>query len=137
MDKRYKNANPLVTSWLSMRLTTNSIAMKTKLHHILLIIGTLFISSSVFAGNDILDDVKKAINRHIIFPVQHNTSAEGTVEVSFKIDDSGKVRVLSIESSSPDLMEYVLTKLEKIQLDSLEKNDGQTIRYRFVFKQQA
>ncbi|MDP4828281.1 MAG: hypothetical protein NWR73_11370 [Flavobacteriales bacterium] len=111
--------------------------MKTKLHHILLIVGTLFISSNVLAGNDILDDVKKAINRHVIFPVQNQTTSEGTVEVSFKIDDSGKVRVLSIESTSPDLMQYVLTKLEKIQLDSLEKNDGQTIRYRFVFKPQA
>lgn len=111
--------------------------MKQIIRHLLFLVVTMTITTAAFAGNDFLNDVKKAIYRTIIYPVQEQRTAEGTVEVSFKIDDSGKVRVLSIESTSPDLMKYVLNKLEKIRLDSLEQNDGQTIRYRFVFKPQV
>lgn len=81
--------------------------------------------------------VRRAIDKAIIFPVdQQGQELQGTVEVSFKIDDAGRVKVVNIESSNPELMDYVLDKLKKIKLDNARSN-GKTIRYRFVFKQQS
>ena len=39
---------------------------------------------------------------------------EGTVEVSFKIDGAGKVEILNINATSPQLADYVIKKLKKI-----------------------
>lgn len=62
---------------------------------------------------------------------------EGTVEVSFKIDASGRVEVLSINATSPQLADYVINKLKKIKLDKGDPQIGQVVKYRFVFKKQV
>lgn len=62
---------------------------------------------------------------------------DGVVEVSFKIDDLGKVQILNINSTSPQLSDYVIKKLGKIQLDEGTTKLGKVIKYRFVFKKQA
>lgn len=62
---------------------------------------------------------------------------EGTVEVSFKIDHQGKIEVLSMNATSPQLADYVLKKLKKVQLEKGDPQIGQVIKYRFVFKKQA
>lgn len=62
---------------------------------------------------------------------------EGTVEVAFKIDAQGKVNILNINASNPKLIDYVVKKLSKIQLDQGESQSGKVIKYRFVFKKQA
>jgi hypothetical protein len=62
---------------------------------------------------------------------------EGTVEVSFKIDGAGKVEILNINATSPQLADYVIKKLKKIQLEKGDPQIGQVIKYRFVFKKQA
>lgn len=82
--------------------------------------------------------VRKAVDRVMIFPSSAaGQEMQGTVEVSFTIDDSGKVKILNIESSSAELMDYVVKKLKKIRLDHTGDNNGQAIRYKFVFKQQT
>ncbi len=62
---------------------------------------------------------------------------DGTVEVSFRIDGTGKVEIISINATSPQLADYVIKKLNKIQLQKGDPQIGQVIKYRFVFKKQA
>jgi selenocysteine lyase/cysteine desulfurase len=62
---------------------------------------------------------------------------DGLVEVSFKIDVSGKIQIVHINSTSPQLTEYVVNKLSKIKLSNDTAPDGKVITYRFVFKKQA
>ncbi len=68
---------------------------------------------------------------------QEVKNLDGVVEVSFKIDGSGKVQILNIVSTSPQLSDYVIKKLDKIQLDQNNTQIGKVIKYRFVFKKQA
>ena len=65
------------------------------------------------------------------------SNLEGTVEVSFRIDDKGRVEILTIAASSPQLADYVIKKLNRIQLEKGDPQIGQVIKYRFVFKKQA
>ena len=62
---------------------------------------------------------------------------EGTVEVSFKINETGKVDILNIQSTNPELIDYVVRKLKQIDLNERQDIIGKTIHYRFVFKKQA
>jgi len=62
---------------------------------------------------------------------------DGLVEVSFKIDAAGKIQIVHINSTSPQLTEYVVKKLSRIKLDDNTGSNGKVITYRFVFKKQA
>jgi hypothetical protein len=62
---------------------------------------------------------------------------EGTVEVSFKIDRMGRVQIVNMNASNPQLADYVIKKLNKIKLNKSDTQDGKIIKYRFVFKKQA
>lgn len=62
---------------------------------------------------------------------------EGTVEVSFKIDGMGRVQIVNMNASNPQLADYVIKKLNKIKLNKSDTQDGKIIKYRFVFKKQA
>lgn len=72
-----------------------------------------------------------------IDPKDQEPNLDGVVEVSFKIDNLGKVQILNINSTSPQLSDYVIKKLGKIQLDEGTSQLGKVIKYRFVFKKQA
>jgi len=65
------------------------------------------------------------------------TSLHGEVEVSFKIGADGKANILNIKSENPDLVKYVRTKLNKIQLQKDDFNINEIITYRFIFKKEA
>ena len=66
-----------------------------------------------------------------------NKNLEGTVEVSFKINTDGEVDILNIQSTNPELIDYVVRKLKQIQLEDKNEIVGKTIHYRFVFKKQV
>lgn len=68
---------------------------------------------------------------------QQEPNLDGTVEVSFRIDTGGKVEILKINASHPQLADYVIKKLNKIQLEKGDPQIGQIIKYRFVFKKQV
>lgn len=68
-------------------------------------------------------------------PEQPNV--DGLVEVSFRVDNQGKIQIIHINSTSTQLTEYVVKKLSKIKLDPQAGDDGKVITYRFVFKKQA
>ncbi|MFM7106350.1 MAG: energy transducer TonB [Flavobacteriales bacterium] len=62
---------------------------------------------------------------------------DGYVEVSLKVDSSGQIQIISVESSSQYLSEYVIEKLRKTKLVSGNGEPGKVVKYRFVFKKQA
>lgn len=62
---------------------------------------------------------------------------EGTVEVSFKIQEDGKVEIVNIQANNPELIKYVVQKLKKIELDPGDQEIGKTVKYRFFFKKQT
>lgn len=62
---------------------------------------------------------------------------DGVVEVSFKIDSEGKIQILNINSTSPQLADYVIKKLSKVKLEQGSSQTGKVIKYSFVFKKQA
>lgn len=62
---------------------------------------------------------------------------DGVVEVSFKIDNEGRVEILTINSTSPQLADYVIRKLGKVKLEQGSSQTGKVIKYSFVFKKQA
>ncbi|MEZ4798594.1 MAG: hypothetical protein R2809_02220 [Flavobacteriales bacterium] len=68
---------------------------------------------------------------------QQEPNLDGTVEVSFRIDTGGKVEILKINATHPQLADYVIKKLNKIQLEKGDPQIGQIIKYRFVFKKQV
>jgi hypothetical protein len=70
-------------------------------------------------------------------PREQEPNLDGVVEVSFRLDNQGKVQILNINSTSPQLSDYVIKKLNKIQLDNTNPELGKIIKYRFVFKKQT
>jgi len=62
---------------------------------------------------------------------------QGEVEVSFKIGTDGRANILNINSANPALVNYVRTKLNKIQLQKDDINLDEIITYRFIFKDEV
>jgi hypothetical protein len=83
------------------------------------------------------DPIKRSQKENTKEEEQDEPNMDGVVEVSFKIDNEGKVQILNMNSTSPQLAEYVIKKLNKIQLQQGDSQVGKIIRYRFVFKKQA
>ena len=94
-------------------------------------------SMSAFSATQTItqDRSKRVIEKNV--PEDQEPNLDGVVEVSFKIDQLGKVQILNINSTSPQLSEYVIKKLSKIQLEEGNSQVGKVIKYRFVFKKQA
>ncbi len=106
-----------------------------KLINILLIILFLGIQSY---GQDSFTEIRKdTVDTPIVQKPVKETHAAGTVEVSFRIDEKGEVEIVNINSNNPELIDYVIKKLQKIKLDPSYKGIGKTIKYRFQFKKQA
>ncbi len=62
---------------------------------------------------------------------------DGVVEVNFRVDGLGKVQIVSINSTSPQLADYVIKKLEKVKIEQGSSEAGKIVKYSFVFKRQA
>lgn len=105
---------------------------------ILTLLALLSIPVQVFAWDDVRQPAKqRAKVQGVKNADEPDPNMDGIVEVSFKIDNLGKVQILNINSTSPQLADYVIKKLGKIQLQEGDSQIGKVIRYRFVFKKQA
>ncbi|MBL0315531.1 MAG: hypothetical protein IPP69_07010 [Flavobacteriales bacterium] len=111
--------------------------MKWNRSHMVLVAMFFMASLTVLAsGQSVVQEKnRKVIEKNI--PGEQEPNLDGVVEVSFKIDQLGKVQILNINSTSPQLSEYVIKKLSKIQLSEGNTQVGKVIKYRFVFKKQA
>jgi hypothetical protein len=59
------------------------------------------------------------------------------VDIRFKIDAQGKVQVVSVEASNAKLVDYVINKLQAIQLEPNLDEQDRIYRYKFRFKDQT
>jgi hypothetical protein len=106
-------------------LTTHSSNHKSFWASVMLTLFLALVSSEVLSQG-------KPVKTEIQQP-----NMDGLVEVSFKIDATGKIQIVHINSTSPQLTEYVVNKLSKIKLSNDTAPDGKVVTYRFVFKKQA
>ena len=80
--------------------------------------------------------VRKALDRFIISPPQHgDTKLYGAVVVEIGFDCSGRVTVLSLEGTNPELEAHVAARLGRIHLPNYAVSE-KTYTWRFVFKPQ-
>lgn len=105
----------------------------------LLFAKLLFATPSVIAGDIESRPIPLSGTQKVLSPSKEDPepNLDGIVEVSFKIDNEGKVQILNINSTSPQLADYVIKKLGKVQLEQGSSQIGKVIKYRFVFKKQA
>lgn len=87
-------------------------------------------------GQEVTETAKDSTQTPTQF-LQTPDRLKGIVEVSFRIDQEGKVDILEIKSNNPELIKYVAARLERIRLDPEEYQPGKTINYRFSFGLQA
>jgi hypothetical protein len=60
----------------------------------------------------------RALSRHLCFPLMERGDMTGKVYVSFNVDTEGHVQVIRCESVNARLREYVLRKLQRIDIGS-------------------
>lgn len=92
----------------------------------------LFVSiSSVQAQKP--NKLKKKINTYMSYPYLTQSNMDGEVAVSFSITPEGTVNVLKIDSSNPDLIPYVMRRLNKIAVPLNDITIGTTQSFIFNF----
>jgi len=133
----YSPTQNAVTLWLSNRLAfmSNSPRLK-KILATLWLITSIFLGSANLVSGVLKCDIKKTPQKTSNTDTS-NQALQGEVEVSFKIGLDGKANILDIQSENPNLVEYVKTKLNKIQLQKDDINLDEVITYRFIFKKEA
>jgi predicted lipase len=77
--------------------------------------------------------LKKKINTYMSYPYLAQQNMEGEVIVSFKITNEGTLDVLKIDSSNPNLIPYVMRRLNKIALPLNDITIGSTKSFKFNF----
>lgn len=77
--------------------------------------------------------LKKKINTYMSYPYLTQSNMEGEVAVSFSITPEGTVNVIKIDSSNPNLIPYVMRRLNKIELPLDDVTIGTTQSFIFNF----
>lgn len=103
--------------------------------------GDKLLSTSKSNANEI-EMLKKELNRELsknmVFPyLERELDMHGTVIATFVVDREGKLEVLDLKSTNPNLIDYVRGKLAKVDLK--DGNDGiwRKTSVRFVFKKEV
>jgi len=79
-------------------------------------------------------NLDRALNKHLSFPVLAKADMTGEVFVSFVIDKEGKVEVLAISSTNPELQDHVMRKLARIDIGENPDGIWKTTHMRITFK---
>jgi hypothetical protein len=102
--------------------------MKSRISRLLLVIATVLTMGYARAAEPVRmkheanDPVsleralERALNRHLCYPLMEKGDMSGKVQVSFNIDQEGKVQVISCTSANERLRAYVLRKLARIDV---------------------
>lgn len=79
-------------------------------------------------------NLERALNKHLAFPLTIKEKTTADVRVSLVIDQQGKVKVLECEGGNQALNDYVVRKLERIDVgenpDGIWKTTHLLIRFR-------
>ena len=92
--------------------------------------------SNVQAQNPNNSQLKKKINTYMSFPLLAEDEMIGEVAVSFNVTNKGKINVLKIDSSNPDLIPFVMRRLDKVVIPLNDATIGTTQSYIFNFKKE-
>ena len=116
------------------------------------IIRSLFLLATVFtmgytraaepfrmgkANNDnkIERSLERELNRHVIYPVMEDKKdMTGEVFVSFVVNTEGKLVVIDCTSANEQLRDYVMHRLERVDIGDNPNGVWKTTRMRFVFR---
>ena len=77
------------------------------------------------------------LNKHVVFPLNGDKHMDGAVLVSFVVDIEGRLKIVDSESTNPQLRDYVLGQLEKIDIGDNPNGTWRIERRRFVFRPEA
>lgn len=110
--------------------------------HLRKILSALWLTASIFIGSSgLVSSVLKCASEKNSQKTRNtetsNRALHGTVEVSFKIGLDGKANILNIKSGNLNLVKYVKSKLNKIELQKDNISLDEVITYRFIFKRDA
>ncbi|HOP42716.1 MAG: hypothetical protein R2810_02790 [Flavobacteriales bacterium] len=85
--------------------------------------------------NKIERSLERELNRHVIFPVmEEKKDMTGEVFVSFVVNTEGKLVVIDCNSANQELRNYVLRRLERVDIGDNPNGVWKTTRMRFVFR---
>ncbi|HPJ51590.1 MAG: hypothetical protein KDB75_04635 [Flavobacteriales bacterium] len=85
--------------------------------------------------NKIERSLERELNRHVIFPVmEEKKDMTGEVFVSFVVNTEGKLVVIDCNSANQELRNYVLGRLERVDIGDNPNGVWKTTRMRFVFR---
>jgi len=85
------------------------------------LIVALFISTmATFAGNG--SNINSVISKQLKIPKELKSSKlNEKVNVQFKIAEDGKATVMNVETSSPELKNYIMNQFPKMNFDSVSE----------------
>jgi Gram-negative bacterial TonB protein C-terminal len=79
-------------------------------------------------------ELDRQLDKYVTYPLlERNKRMDGEVLVSFVIDATGKVKVISAESENPELRDYVLRMLSKVDIGQNPDGSWKTTHVRFAF----
>ena len=85
--------------------------------------------------NKIERSLERELNRHVIYPVmEEKKDMTGEVFVSFVVNTEGKLVVIDCNSANQELRNYVLGRLERVDIGDNPNGVWKTTRMRFVFR---
>lgn len=85
--------------------------------------------------NKIERSLERELNRHVIYPVmEEKKDMTGEVFVSFVVNTEGKLVVIDCNSANQELRNYVLRRLERVDIGDNPNGVWKTTRMRFVFR---
>jgi len=117
-----------------IRTTTNTLStMKTLIARTLILAAAFFTLTSAEAAaprqaaaktdRAVLErNLERALNKHLVFPLTITEKTEGQVRVSLVVDQAGRVKVVDCQGADQRLNDYVVRKLERIDIG--ENPDG-------------
>jgi hypothetical protein len=79
----------------------------------------------------------KQLNKHLTFPWLARTDMTGEVTVAFVINTEGRVRVVECASANKALLDYVLRKLDRIDVGDNPEGVWKTTYLHLVFRPEA
>ncbi|PLX14878.1 MAG: hypothetical protein C0598_00380 [Marinilabiliales bacterium] len=113
--------------------------MKTRIATVMLLLG-LFLASTAFAfepvpaNSQAKKEVKSLIKKHIIYPAfAVENKIECTVYMSLVINENGMLEVDCANCSCPEVKDFTIKTIEKIDSKALKNFKGQTMKLKVTY----
>lgn len=106
--------------------------MKTKS---LILIFFLMAGLSTFAGKPASVSIHEKLIQSVVYPtIAVNAGIEGTVDVTFIVNDEGDIVIKNINSTNQELEKYVRAKIATVKCDDINCGYNEHFNVKFIFK---